>query len=80
MDYVRQLRFEDQPDYAYARALFTDAAARRGFHDDGTFDWDVRGVGPGAPSGWASAAISRTSRAQLFGSVEFAPRSADFWF
>lgn len=38
-EYVRSLRFEDAPDYAYLRNLFRDLFVRQGFQKDSVFDW-----------------------------------------
>lgn len=37
--YVRRLDFFETPDYEYLRKLFTDLFERRGYVDDGEFDW-----------------------------------------
>lgn len=37
--YVRDLEFEERPDYSYLRSLFRDAFERRSYTDDGIFDW-----------------------------------------
>ncbi|XP_065162717.1 casein kinase I-like isoform X2 [Atheta coriaria] len=39
MRYVRKLDFFETPDYEYCRRLFKDLFERRGFMDDGIFDW-----------------------------------------
>ncbi len=53
MKYVRALRFEERPDYAYLRNMFRSALERHGFQYDYVFDWVT---GPGRR-------VSRTSRA-----------------
>ena len=40
--YVRRLDFFETPDYSYLRKLFTDLMERKGWKDDGTFDWTGR--------------------------------------
>lgn len=35
------LAFEDRPDYRYLKRILRDLYERRGFEDDGIFDWDV---------------------------------------
>jgi casein kinase 1 gamma len=37
--YVRRLDFFETPDYNYLRKLFRDLFERRGYKDDGVFDW-----------------------------------------
>lgn len=40
LNYCRQLRFEDRPDYAYLRNLFRELYKREGFDkQDNSFDW-----------------------------------------
>ena len=37
--YVRRLDFFETPDYNYLRKLFQDLMVRKGYQDDGVFDW-----------------------------------------
>ena len=37
--YVRRLDFFETPDYDYLRKLFKDLFDRKGFIDEGEFDW-----------------------------------------
>ena len=37
--YVRRLDFFETPDYDYLRGLFKDLFDRKGYEDDGEFDW-----------------------------------------
>ena len=37
--YVRRLDFFETPDYNYLRKLFKDLYDRKGYADDGEFDW-----------------------------------------
>lgn len=39
LHYVRRLDFFETPDYNYLRKLFQDLFERRGFVNDGDFDW-----------------------------------------
>jgi hypothetical protein len=41
LNYVRSLRFDDKPDYAYLRKLFRDLFLREGYQYDYVFDWTV---------------------------------------
>merc|ERR1712061_912772 len=46
LNYCRNLRFEDRPDYAYLRRLMKDLFFRENFQYDFMFDWTlVGGVG-----------------------------------
>lgn len=37
--YVRRLDFFETPDYDQLRRMFRDLFERRGYQDDGEFDW-----------------------------------------
>jgi hypothetical protein len=41
LNYVRALRFDDKPDYAYLRKLFRDIYAREGYEYDHVYDWTM---------------------------------------
>eukprot|EP00456_Euglypha_rotunda_P010550 TRINITY_DN1267_c0_g1_i25.p1 TRINITY_DN1267_c0_g1~~TRINITY_DN1267_c0_g1_i25.p1 ORF type:complete len:299 (+),score=17.82 TRINITY_DN1267_c0_g1_i25:108-1004(+) len=41
LEYCRSLRFDDKPDYAHLRRMFRELYVRKGFRDDGVFDWTV---------------------------------------
>ncbi|KAJ8983931.1 hypothetical protein NQ317_008633 [Molorchus minor] len=42
LKYVRNLDFAEQPDYDYIRKLFKDLFNKKGYQDDGVFDWTDR--------------------------------------
>ncbi|KIW24846.1 uncharacterized protein PV07_10534 [Cladophialophora immunda] len=42
MNYVRNLRDEDQPDYQHLRKIFNKLFRRQGFEYDNAFDWTIR--------------------------------------
>jgi len=42
LEYCRQLRFEDKPDYHYIKKLFKDVMVREGYKYDGLYDWVKR--------------------------------------
>mmetsp|Transcript_8951 Transcript_8951/g.19136 ORF Transcript_8951/g.19136 Transcript_8951/m.19136 type:complete len:364 (+) Transcript_8951:227-1318(+) len=39
--YVRSLRFDEKPDYAYLRRMFRDLFAKEGWNWDYVFDWTI---------------------------------------
>ncbi len=41
MNYVRKLGFEEAPDYAFLRELFSKALKNAGEVDDGLYDWNL---------------------------------------
>ncbi|XP_076761086.1 casein kinase I gish isoform X5 [Xylocopa sonorina] len=53
--YVRRLDFFETPDYEYLRNLFHDLYVKRGFVDDGEFDW----TGKTMPSNFEQLRILR---------------------
>ncbi|KAA6401746.1 MAG: putative Casein kinase I, partial [Streblomastix strix] len=48
-NYVRNLQFEEEPDYNYLRSLFRDVMRREGYQYDQQFDWTI-----GSDSEWES--------------------------
>lgn len=42
--YVRRLDFFETPDYNYLRKLFQDLFERRGYRDDGVYDWTGKDI------------------------------------
>ncbi|KNH05939.1 casein kinase [Perkinsela sp. CCAP 1560/4] len=42
LKYVRELRFDARPDYAYLRKLLRDLFLREGYQTDYVFDWTVK--------------------------------------
>lgn len=47
LSYVRNLGFEDTPDYEHLRELFLQALSRTGEKDDGIYDWMLLNNGKG---------------------------------
>jgi casein kinase 1 len=47
LSYVRNLGFEDQPDYNYLQDLFTRALKNTGEIEDGIYDWMMINDGKG---------------------------------
>lgn len=41
MNYVRNLRYEDRPDYRHLRKMFNKLFRRQGLEDDHVFDWTI---------------------------------------
>ncbi|CAG9334138.1 unnamed protein product [Blepharisma stoltei] len=41
LNYCRELKFEDKPDYGYLRRLFKDLFVREGYEYDYVFDWTL---------------------------------------
>jgi len=39
LEYCRSLRFDDKPDYSHLRRMFRELYVRKGYRDDGLFDW-----------------------------------------
>ncbi|KAL9650675.1 hypothetical protein ABK040_001731 [Willaertia magna] len=44
LKYVRALRFEDKPDYAYLRKLLRDLFTKEGYQMDYLFDWTIKRI------------------------------------
>jgi casein kinase 1 len=51
LQYVRELGFEDTPDYDYLRGLFDTVLKRDGVSDDGQYDWMYINNGKGWEAG-----------------------------
>jgi casein kinase 1 len=41
LNYVRKLGFEEAPDYAFLRELFTKVLKNSGEVEDGVYDWNL---------------------------------------
>jgi casein kinase 1 len=41
LEYCRSLRFDDKPDYSHLRRMFRELYVRKGYRDDGLFDWTM---------------------------------------
>lgn len=67
LSYVRNLGFEDTPDYDYLRDLFTQALHNSGGVEDGEYDWDKvpSESGKGWDSGKHGAAYMQNANARL---------------
>lgn len=68
LSYVRNLGFEDTPDYDHLRDLFLQALSRTGESDDGIYDWMLLNNG----KGWEAGSKTSSSQAQN----NFVPASA----
>ena len=55
LQYVRELGFEDTPDYDYLRGLFDTILKKEGNIDDGQYDWMYINNG----KGWEASAVCR---------------------
>lgn len=53
LQYVRELGFEDAPDYDYLRGLFDTILKKEGNTDDGQYDWMYINNG----KGWEASAV-----------------------
>lgn len=58
LSYVRNLGFEDTPDYEYLRDLFLQALTKTGETEDGIYDWMLLNNG----KGWEATSKSQTSQ------------------
>jgi casein kinase 1 len=67
LSYVRNLGFEDTPDYDYLRDLFTQALHNAGGVEDGEYDWDKvqSESGKGWDSGKHGAGYAQNANARL---------------
>ena len=50
LNYCRNLKFEEKPDYAYLRKIFKDLMYRSGFEYDYNYDWVLKKNGQEVPS------------------------------
>lgn len=41
MNYCRNLKFEEKPDYSYLKKLFKDLMLKNGFECDYAYDWTI---------------------------------------
>ena len=51
LQYVRSLKFEEQPNYTYCKGLFRELMERQGFEFDGRYDWVLKKEGVKVPIG-----------------------------
>jgi hypothetical protein len=49
LNYCRNLKFEEKPDYGYLRKLFKDLFNRSGFENDYNYDWVIKKNGGTIP-------------------------------
>ncbi|XP_017786666.1 PREDICTED: casein kinase I-like isoform X2 [Nicrophorus vespilloides] len=75
LNYCRQLRFEERPDYSYLRQLFRTLFHRQGFTYDYVFDWNMLkfGVSRGAHGEESGRSGTRFTHAPTTG--ETAPQT-----
>ncbi|BFZ59856.1 Palmitoylated plasma membrane-bound casein kinase [Saitoella coloradoensis] len=59
LTYVRNLGFEDTPDYDYLRDLFSNVLRKSGEAEDGTYDWQLLNNGKGWEAGAKGASTSQ---------------------
>lgn len=45
LNYCRNLKFEEKPDYGYLRKLFKDLMMKNHFDNDFAFDWIIKKAG-----------------------------------
>lgn len=64
--YVKALKFDDRPDYAYLRQLFQDLYVREGFESNGPFDWQSL---PGAGASTITGSTTLNDGGNPLGSV-----------
>ncbi len=50
LNYCRNLKFEEKPDYNYLRKLFKDLMNRNGYDCDYVYDWVIKKNGGTVPS------------------------------
>lgn len=62
LQYTRDLKFDQDPDYDYLRGLLTQALENSGEIEDGEYDWDKGGAEPEPASSFSSSQILNDSR------------------
>jgi hypothetical protein len=50
LNYCRNLKFEEKPDYNYLRKLFKDLMNRNGYECDYAYDWVIKKNGGTIPT------------------------------
>ncbi|CAF0862673.1 unnamed protein product [Rotaria sordida] len=40
LEHIKELHYEDKPDYEFLRSLFISSIQRLGYHDDDPYDWE----------------------------------------
>lgn len=72
--YVRRLDFYETPDYNYLRKLFTDLMEKKGYENDGVFDWtgkELVSLGHRAFHRFGNCAAFRCQRGPIMGAWMF---------
>jgi casein kinase 1 len=72
--YVKALKFDDRPDYAYLKQLFGDLYSREGFESNGAFDWQSM---PGGAGSTITGATSANDLGNNLGSAPIIPGVPD---
>jgi hypothetical protein len=50
LNYCRNLKFEEKPDYNYLRKLFKDVMYRNNYENDYMYDWVIKKNGGKVPT------------------------------
>jgi len=69
--YVRRLDFFETPDYEYLRRMFHDLFERKGYVDDGEFDWTGKTMVSKTPKRHVQSAFSLFARVRKLGFIDW---------